>query len=64
EHFLGKEEVAGSNPAIGSKYQNDDSPDSAHIYRGVVNRKRIIFTTNKPAKKLWLKRNSKERNRM
>ena len=31
EHFLGKEEVAGSNPAIGSKIQ---SPDSALRYRG------------------------------
>ena len=34
-HFLGKEEVAGSNPAIGSTFGKFDSPDSARRYRGV-----------------------------
>ena len=36
EHFLGKEEVAGSNPAIGSIIAKVDSPDSALAYRGVL----------------------------
>ena len=49
EHFLGKEEVAGSNPAIGSKnlFPREDFK---------INNTTIIA-------KLWLKKNSKEPNR-
>jgi hypothetical protein len=51
EHFLGKEEVAGSIPFIGSKYKKEKS----FLKRKALNKKTNFKISKK--KKSWLRKN-------
>ena len=64
EHFLGKEEVAGSNPAIGSKIKPILTASIVPFSIVASCLKANHFNRIKKIAKLWLKRNSKGPNRM